>query len=97
MLIDIQYDVNAHSHDSSIQKKKTETEKNKEREREVLEKNTRSKSAKTGQPAETHLQPTRRKSRQPETKAVRPSREMSSACQRRDSRADNMTILAFLN
>ena len=64
-------------------KRQRQRKTKREREREVLENNTRSKSAKTGQPAETHLQPTRRKSRQPEKKETPTILEKSSACQRK--------------
>ena len=62
--------------------KDRDREKGREKEREsVKEKNTTSTSTKTVQPAETHLQPTRRKCRQPEKKNTPTILAKSSACQ----------------
>ena len=85
MLIDLQFDVKAHSDNASILRKETETEKKKVRERErekVKENHTRSKSTKTVQPAETHFQPTRKKV-QIAGKNTLTIQEESSACHRK--------------
>ena len=81
--MDIQYDVNAHSHNSSIQKKKTETERKREnRERGIRKKHEKQEckhrsASRDAPPADQKKVQTARNKNTPTIL------EMSSACQRK--------------